>query len=211
MLRKMTLEDVPKIVEIHRTSWHPSEISVKLGPKFLELFYISISQAPDAFTYIFEQNGEIIAYSTGFSRYRDFNTRLIKSKWIPVSWIVMSRFLSGKLAIEDVCNMFLDSRKLRNLRYPDAHWGANALSNEYKGTPLGKEAYASTAQAVFRDLQKTGCGGCSVSCGTENKAMEKWIIHLGFEKVDTVPLRGKSVLVYERTFHTGDEGAKDPF
>lgn len=200
MLRKMKAEDIPAIVEIHRSSWSPSEISVKLGPIFLDLFYSAIAQAPDAFTYLYEQDGKVIAYSSGFCRYRDFNKRLIKSNWFLFSWIVITRFISGELAVADIYNMLIDSKKMRNLRYPDAHWGANALSNEFKGTSRGKEAYASTAREVFHDLQQAGCGGCGVSCDSKNIAMEKWLINLGFEKVDTVNFRGRSILIYEKTF-----------
>ncbi len=201
MLRKMKAEDIPAVVEIHRSSWSPSEISVKLGTEFLHLFYSAIAQAPDAFTYLYEQDGKVIAYSSGFCRYRDFNRRLIKSHWLLFSWILVSRCVAGKLAIADICNIFIDSKKVRNLRYPDAHWGANALSNDYKGTALGKEAYASAARAVFRDLQQAGCGGCGVSCDSRNVAMQKWMIKLGFEKVDQVDFRGRSILIYEMKFN----------
>ena len=105
----MKSEDVPAIVEIHQASWSPSEISVKLGPKFLNLFYSAILQAPDAFTYLFEDNGKIVAYSSGFYKYRNFNRRLIKSNWVLFAWIVLSRFISGKLAVADIFNIFHDS------------------------------------------------------------------------------------------------------
>jgi RimJ/RimL family protein N-acetyltransferase len=200
MLRKMRREDIPAIVEIHRSSWNPSEISVKLGPKFLEYFYSTILQAPDAFTYLFEQEGKIVAYSTGFYKYREFSKRMLKSHCILFLQIILFRFLFGYLAVADICNMLLDFRKLRSLRYPDAHWGANAVATAFKGTQLGKEAYALTANAVFRDLQQAGCGGCGVACDSENKAIEKWLIRLGFKKVDTVFFWRRSVLIYEKTF-----------
>lgn len=200
MLRKMTPKDILSLVEIHQSSWSPSEISVKLGSKFLELFYFTIAQAPDAFTYLFEENDKIIAYSSGFFQYRDFKKRLIESNWPFLTWTVVSRLISGKLAFADILDILGDSKKLNKLRYPEVHWGAAALANEYKGTPIGKEAFKLTVDAVFHDLQRAGCGGCWGPCDMENVAMEKWLIKLGFKKVNKVNFRRRSILIYEKTF-----------
>jgi len=200
MLRRMNAEDVPTVAAIHFSSWSPSEISVKLGPKFLELFYASIAGAPDAFTYLFEQDGKIIAYSSGFLRYQDFNRRLVRTRWMKFSRILLSRVIARAVTVTDICNLACDSRKLRKLRYPHVHWGAAALPNEYKGTSLGREAFNRTVHAVFRDLQQAGCPGCWGSCDSNNHAMEKWLKNLGFEKVDQVDFRGRSIMIYELTF-----------
>jgi len=210
-LRKMTLADVPAIVEIHCSSWDPSEISVKLGPRFVERFYSTIAESQDAFTYLAERDGRIIAYSSGFLRYRNFNRSLIRSHFFFMASIVLHQLLRGRFTIGDLYNMLTDSKKLRKLRFPDSHWGMAALANEYKGTSLGKESFSMTVQAVFHDLKKAGQLGVWGPCDSKNIAMEKWLINLGFEKVDRIKCFGRNILVFEKVFddeETSSKGSK---
>jgi hypothetical protein len=125
---------------------------------------------------------------------------LIKSNWVIFFWIVVSQFISGRLSFADIFNILHDSKKLKKIRFPDVHWGAAALSNEYKGTPLGKKAFRLTVNAVFNDLEQAGCGGCWGPCDIDNIAMAKWLIKLGFNKVDMVHFRGRTILIYEKFF-----------
>ena len=200
MLRRMTVVDVPTIVNIHKSSWSPDEISVKLGEPYLTMFYSSIAAATDAFTYLYEHEGKIIGYATGFENYRRFNKRMRNSNLLHFVWIIASRLLRGRLTTADIRNMFNDSLRLRKLRFPDVHWGATALANECKGTPLGREALLRTVQAVFRDLELAGNAGCWGACDDKNTPMKKWLVRLGFKKVDTVQYIGRDIVVYEKIF-----------
>ena len=38
-LQRMTMEHVPAVCEIHRSSWGENEVSVKLGESYLKRFY----------------------------------------------------------------------------------------------------------------------------------------------------------------------------
>ena len=209
-LRKMTLADVPAIVEIHCSSWDPSEISVKLGPRFVERFYSTIAESPDAFTYLAEKDGRIIAYSSGFLKYRNFNRSLIRSNFFFMVSIILHQLLAGRFTLADLYNMLTDSKKLRKLRFPDVHWGMAALANEYKGTSPGKESFSMVVQAVFHDLRKAGQPGVWGPCDSKNIAMERWLIGLGFEKVDRISCFGRDILVFEKVFddeETSSEGS----
>ncbi len=199
-LRRMTSADVPVVSSIHHSSWNPSEISVKLGPRFIELLYSAISNCHDAFTYLVERDGKIIAYSSGFERYRSFNHRLLKSNLIVLTRIALYRLWTGQLTFIDLFNALTDSRKLRRLRFPDIHWGLAALNNQYKGTPLGRDAFALATKAVFSDLRRAGHLGCWGPCDHRNIAMIKWLERLGFEKVDTIHFIGREVLIFEKVF-----------
>jgi RimJ/RimL family protein N-acetyltransferase len=199
-LRRMTLADVPAIVEIHCSSWPPSEISVKLGPRFVERFYSAIAESSHAFTYLVEKEGRIVAYSSGFLRYRNFNRSFVRSNLLFMAWIVLHQLLAGRFSIADLFNMVTDSRKQRKLRFPDVHWGMAALANEYKGTSLGKGSFSMAVQAVFRDLKKAGQPGVWGPCDSKNIAMERWLIGLGFERVDRIRCFGRDILVFEKVF-----------
>ena len=200
-LRRMTLADVPAIVEIHCSSWRPSEISVKLRPRFVERLYSAIAKSSHAFTYVAEKDGRIVAYSSGFLRYRNFNRSFVRSNLLFMAWIVLRQLLTGRFRIADLCNMLTDSRKLRKLRFPDVHWGMAAVSNEYKGTSFGKKSFSMSVQAVFNDLIKGGKPGVWGPCDSKNIAMERWLISLGFEKVDRIKHFGREILVFEKVFN----------
>jgi RimJ/RimL family protein N-acetyltransferase len=207
-LRRMTLADVPAIVEIHCSSWPPSEISVKLGPRFVERYYSAIAKSSHAFTYLAEKEGRIVAYSSGFLRYRNFNRSLIRSNLFFMGWIVLCQLLRGRFTIADLYNMLTDSKKLRKLRFPDVHWGMAALANEYKGTSLGKESFSMAVQAVFNDLRKAGQPGVWGPCDSKNIAMERWLVRLGFEKADRINYSGRDILVFEKVFDDEETSSK---
>ncbi len=77
---------------------------------------------------------------------------------------------------------------------------ALVLSNEYKGTPSGKEAITLAIRAVLDEFAARGYPGCWGICDAQNMPMRKYLLKLGFEEVDIVDFIDKSVVLYEKPF-----------
>lgn len=198
--RRMTRSDISAVSKIHCSSWNPGEFSVKLGERFVKRLYSTIAISADAFTYLIEKDGKIIAYSSGFEHYHRFNQHLMKSNLIYFAWVIFIRFFAGPLTIIDIFNALNESKKLRKLHFPDVHWGFAALANQYKGTLIGKDAFALATKAVFSDLRQAGHPGCWGPCDEENIAMKKWLERLGFERIDSIQYIGRRILIFEKVF-----------
>ncbi len=54
--------------------------------------------------------------------------------------------------------------------------------------------------AVLDELDAKGHPGCSVSCDKKNIPLQKYLVKLGFDEIDTVALIGKHVVLYEKDF-----------
>jgi len=197
MIREIVLADVPTLTEIHLSSWAPNELSVKLGAEFVGLFYERIVKSAHSFGYVYELDGTIVGYAVGFHDYHAFNAEISKLRLIR---ILLKKLPTGKISIPDMVNLLLDNRKLRNAHYPHYHLGSLALANPYKGTPEGRTAITETINAVIGRLESEQYPGCWGLCDEENMPMRKYLVKLGFDEVDIVPLMGKKVVLYEKKF-----------
>lgn len=196
----MNKSDVSEVVSIHNSSWSPEEVSVKLGPRFQYLFYTLIAEIPYACTFVYECEGKIIGYTSGFLNYSRFNRRLLISRFIRLVWIILTQLLIGKLRVQDLVNLVLVSYFYTSLRYPIYHLGATALRNEYKGTTIGRTALKFTSNAVLDFINNRGGDGCWGVCDKLNIPMRKWYGKLGFEEVGVSKLIGREVVYYEKEF-----------
>jgi len=200
MLRKMTLADVPEVVAIHESSWAPYEISVKLGSEYLCLFYNNVVQSPHSFGYVYVSDDKLIGYATGFYDYHAFNKSVQRRMWFRLGIILLKRLFARRIGLADIMNLLNDEKKLRKAKYPKHHLGALALANEYKGTPVGREAITRTIGGVLTELESKGYPGCWGLCDFQNMPMRKYLLKLGFEEVDIIDFIGKTVVLYERPF-----------
>jgi hypothetical protein len=196
----MRPEHVDTIAKIHADSWMPQEISVKLGTEYLHLFYRNIVESPYSFGYVYVNDHEIIAYATGFYDYHAYNQFVQTKELFRLGMILFKRILVFKIDIADIFNLLNDDKKLRKAKYPHHHLGALALSNEFKSTPIGKEAITAVIQGVVNELASKGYPGCWGLCDFKNMPMRKYLLKLGFEEVDTISFIGKSVVLYEKPF-----------
>lgn len=200
MLRKMRSGDVDRLVDIHLSSWNPSEISVKLGKRYLLYFYRHVIDSPHSFCYVSTEDEKIIAYATGFYDYRSFNVSLKKKIFLKLCILMLVRLIQFRLKLADIHNLFNDNKKLRNAKYPLYHLGALALDNDYKGTQSGKKAIKESITAVLEEFKGLNLPGCWGLCDEVNIPMRKYLLKLGFKEVDVIPLTGKSVVLYEISF-----------
>lgn len=200
MLERMRAAHVADVARIHATSWGPHEISVKLGPAYQRMFYGSVVRSPYAFGYVYTDGGRVVGYATGFSQYEKFNNET-KYRGLPRLLLVLGlAVLRRRLSLADLRNLLDDSRKLRKLRYPEHHLGALALAEEYKGTPIGREAITSTINAVVDEFRQLGFAGCWGVCDDRNAPMKRYLVRLGFAEVDQVEYPDKRVVVFEQAF-----------
>jgi RimJ/RimL family protein N-acetyltransferase len=197
-LQRMTMEHVPDVCEIHRSSWGENEVSVKLGAGYLRRFYSTLVQSPHGFGYVYLDGGKIAGYASGFSDYEAFNAELKSRNFVPLALIAARGLATGRLRPGDLRDLMADGRKLRKLRYPKHHWGAMALANEHKGTPLGRETVLATVHAVFDELAGRGCQGVWGACDDRNVPMKKYLGKLGFDEVDAVEFSTRVIRVYEK-------------
>lgn len=200
MLQKMGVGHVGAVVVIHESSWAPHELSVKLGREYLHLFYTNVVQSPHSFGYVYVSDDKVVGYATGFYDYHAFNKSMQGRMRFRLGIILLKRLLARRIGWADISNLLSDEKKLRKARYPKYHLGALALANEYKGTPIGKEAITGAIGAVLTELESKGYPGCWGLCDVRNMPMRKYLLKLGFEEVDTIDFIGKSVVLYEKMF-----------
>jgi len=200
MIEKMRIEHVEEVAKIHAASWDVNEISAKLGEGFLRRFYKSVVTSPLAFGYVYVEGDKIAACTGGLYKYKEFNRSLLKRNIFYLSGLIMKRIFSGKIKAYDLFIMLGDSKKLRNLRFPDYHWGFLSLSNQYKKTAKGKMIYRTLIEKVLQDFKDNGCGGCWGPCDDRNKAMEKILLNFGFCQVDTIRYPSRTTIVFEKIF-----------
>ena len=199
MLEELERKHVRRVAEIHASSWSQNEISVKLGLRYIRLFYESIVESPHSFGYVSTEKEGVVAYAVGFFDYQEFNREFRNKILFHFLLILIAGMLSGRLLLADVINLLDDNKKLRNARFPKYHLGALALANEYKRTGPGKTAITESVAAILDELRKRGCPGCWGLGDKKNTALRRLLLDTGFEGMDEIPLRGKSVVLYEKT------------
>ncbi len=199
-VRMMGMQDVQQIVNIHLSSWAANEFSVKMGREFLNILYAEIVASPLAFTVVWDDNGTIAGYASGFARYADFNAKLRRRHFPALIRITLMALLIGRMSFGDVINQLCDDRKTRKTRFPDHHWGAMALANQLKGTPRGREVADAVIDGVFERLRAMGCPGIWGLCDERNIPMRKYLERLEFTEVETIRFIGKRVVLYEHEF-----------
>jgi hypothetical protein len=200
MLKNLEISELAQVVNIHESSWDKNELSVKLGSGILQSFYPYVIESPYSFAYVYMENGKVIGYATGFYNYLEFNKAFRNKIAISFLFTMVGRLLTRKIGWADIINLLNDGKKFRNSIYPKFHLGALGLANEYKGTETGKKAINEAIGAVLKKLELKGCPGCSVSCGSKNVPMRKYLLKLGFEEIDVIQFIDKTVLLYEKTF-----------
>jgi hypothetical protein len=106
MLQRMSVEHVDGVAEIHRTSWSPRELSMKLGDKYIHLFYENIVHSPYSFGYVYLKNDRVIAYATGFYDYHAFNHTFQAKERISLGLTFLNRVLTLNIGPADILNLF---------------------------------------------------------------------------------------------------------
>jgi len=196
----MTNEHVESVATIHESSWGKDELSVKLGREYINRFYqyIVTSKYSFGFVYIFDK--QIIAYAAGFYDYQYFNKFFLKENLLFIFMTLIKRIFSCKMTLIDILNLLQDDKKLSKAQYRKYHLGALALSKEYKGVELGKQAIYDTNSAVLNELKDKGYPGCWGLCNFNNVPMRNLLLKLGFEEIDLIKMIKKNVVLYEKTF-----------
>src|SRR3989339_234413 len=200
MLRKMTMADIAQVVEIHATSWAKHELSVKLGKKFINAFYTQIMKSDDAFVFVYEQDGSIVSYATGFSDYQKFGKSFSRENLLLIGALVVGGILGRRVTLGDICNIFKEERKVKNAKFGKHHLGALALKNEFKKTAIGREGMNSVIVAVMNEFRRLGYPGCCLHCDSINIPMRKYMTKLGFSEIEEIAFFGKKIVLYEHSF-----------
>jgi len=196
----MAYDHIESVSKIHMTSWNINELSVKLGNGYVRRFYKHIVDSEYSFGFVCLEENEVIGYATGFYDYHLFNQSLKNEDFFFLLVTLIQRMVAGKIKANDLINLLQDDNKLKRSKYPKYHLGALALANEYKGTVQGKKAISGVISAVLADLSERGYPGCSLTCDCINVPMRKRILKLGFKEVDIIPMKGRSVVLYEKSF-----------
>ena len=200
MMIRMGDEHIESVSKIHMTSWNVNELSVKLGSGYVRRFYKHIVDSKYSFGFVYLEENEVIGYATGFYDYHLFNQSLKNENFFFLVVTLIQRMVAGKIKTNDLTNLLQDDHKLKRSKYPKYHLGALALANEYKGTDQGKKAISGVICSVLAELSEKGCPGCFATCDCINVPMRKRILKLGFEEVDIIPMKGRRVVLYEKSF-----------
>lgn len=201
MLQRMSLDHIDDVAEIHNSSWGRNEISVKLGEEYIKRFYENVVQSPFSFGFVFLVD-KIIGYATGFSDYQGFNEYFKRKNFWNLWKILLWGMACGKMGFADLINLLNDGKKFKKSTYSKYHLGALALSNFYKGKPIGRQAITEVIGAVLIELENKGASGCSLTCDILNEPMRKLIQELGFDEINVIKMVGRSVVLYEKNFRS---------
>jgi len=199
-LMKLNEKHVKEISDIHLTSWSKNEISVILGKRYVNSFYRSIAESSLAFGYIYEINNRIIAYATGFWDYYRFFDEFKKSNSYVITKLLFIRIITRKLRLKEIYNMYFDNLNYKHLKYFKYHLNSLALRNEYKSTPLGREAILSVIENVINTFKNGGAEGCWGRTDFRNKRMCSYYMKLGFTQVKNEEKNRSRYLIFEKKF-----------
>lgn len=197
-IQKMDRTHVIPVADIHYSSWNDSEISVRLGERYLKKFYLSVVDSEHSFGFISAVDNEVIGYATGYYDYIKFNQYFSQKYFFDLIKIVLSRLVLFRIDIFDIINLLQDSKKTKNIKYPKYHLGALALDNRYKNTAKGREGITGVIGAVHDELKYYGFPGCWGVCDFENVPMKKYLIKLGYSVSKEVKYYKKKIIVFEK-------------
>jgi RimJ/RimL family protein N-acetyltransferase len=175
---------VPEVTEIHMSSWASNEVSVILGKAFVARFYHTVAQSPAAFGYVCVVDHQVIAYATGFWDYDRFLADLLRGHWGFLLRAVIGTVLAGRLRLADLHQIRVAHHHQKRLTYPRYHQNGLALRNEYKHTPLGRQAVTAVIQRVLETFRQAGAPGCWGRTDTRNIPMRTYYLKLGFTEVN---------------------------
>lgn len=200
MINNLELRHVKEVSKIHFYSWNKKEFSVKLGQRFIELFYTHVCLSDSAFGQVFIENNKVIAYACGFYDLKKFQTTLMRNFFLRLTLIVLTSFFKSRLTLLDIKNNFFSAKTTKKSSYPNQHLGALAVRDEYKGTQEGRTAVKATINKVLNDLNEN-YPGCHGICNEENIPMRKYLEKLGFYKVEKIDMQDKKILLFDLNFN----------
>lgn len=199
MIRFMTETDVKIISLMHERLFAEYELSAKLGHSYLEkAFYLHLLQSNNGFVKLYEENGRIVAFATGFVDNPAFYRSLRTSYWKIFLATAMLRFVQFKLNFYDLLNC-ITSRVERATRFK-AHLGALALEKDYQKTVKGGIIMKKLCLAVHEELIKRGVVGVYGVTDTRNIPTQRLLKKLGYTHRSHIPMFGKTVELFELEF-----------
>jgi perosamine synthetase len=199
-VRRMAEADVPQVIAIHEESWRSSELSVKLGRRFLQAFYEHVVTSSHACPYVYTLGDQIVGYCVGYSDYSAFNADFSRRYRWTIGASLIKRMLVRRVTPSDLLNLLTDGRKMRAVSVRTYHLGAMALAPAFKRTRQGSQAMRAVTGAALTDLERRGAPSCWGVCDQDNHPMRGLFQRLGFDEIDVVSYSGRSVVIYEKSF-----------
>ena len=136
MIRKLQLNDISRVVSVHLSSF-PGFFLSFLGPRFLSLFYSSISFAPEGIAFVYLNDTDTpVGFVAGTSNPRGFYSRLLRRDWFKFALASVIPILKKPWFI---------GRVVRAVFHPS-------------GNPIGDDVAGLFSIGVLPELQGTGAG-----------------------------------------------------
>ena len=201
-IREAHLTDLKFLVNTHIEVWSHREFSQKLGKRFVHLFYEYSIESPHCIVNIAEINERPVSYCVGLYRSEEFSKEFKKKIGLEKYWLVISSFLRGKLALNELFYLVSDDYKTRNCRFKEAQIGALALIHEMQGSAEGKNAIRSCIKASLKSLIHSEEKGCWACCDENNIPMRETFKKLGFQVTDSVDAGPRKICILECEFAT---------
>lgn len=176
MITRMDTKDVERIIAIHLASFQGFFLSF-LGPRFLSLYYLNISKAPEGVCYVYtNQNNEIVGFIVGALNPSGFYSRLLKRDWFRFTIASLGAVLKKPNIINRLARAFF---------HPAANPAGDDVAGlfsigvlpEYQGKGVGRELVL----AFLKDVKQRGCKRVYLSTDQEkNNKINAFYQSLGF-------------------------------
>lgn len=186
---------IPQVVKLHLAEWSSTEISVKLGRRFLQAFYTDICNSLYASGFIALFHGEVVAYVCVFSNYPSFNLSLLRHQFFNVSLSMIQAVIRKQITLDELLAMVRDDRKLTSVTEPQYHLGAIAISKSFRSQyqDIAYEATHTLMLKAHQYLLDSGAKYVWGSCDASNLPMSLFFANYHYHRVATLSY-GKRVL-----------------
>lgn len=144
MLEKLKIEDIPHVVEIHRSELHG--FLSDLGEGFLTKFYEVSLDIPEIFTLVEVENEQILGFVTATTRVKGLYKKVIFKNPFVFAVLFLSNFITHPINIV---------KSVKSLIYPGfaddiPELLTIAVKKEYQNKGIGTKLFTETAKEFQR-------------------------------------------------------------
>jgi ribosomal protein S18 acetylase RimI-like enzyme len=168
--RRATAEDARRLAELHAARIS-SGFLTSLGPRFLERLYRRVARSDNAFAFVAEEDGRVVAFCAAAQNVRGFYIEFVARD--SVAAVVSAPRMMRRLP-----------RVLETLRYPVAGDGtlprAEILAVATEERARSKGYARAVLERSVGELHRRGCPSAKVVAGSDNIAALRLYERCGF-------------------------------
>lgn len=193
-------DELDQIIDIHLTEYSKKELSVRLGKKFVRIFYYSIMFSDYAKLIVASYLGEVTGYICVFTNYQEFNNKLFKDNIINLAKIVINSIFKLKINPIDLLLLLNDSKKIREVKNPHYHIGAFSISTKKQFKIVNKNLSYKLMNTAHDYIKYNGANSVWGACDARNWLIHKLLYKFGYKKIDELRFLNRGIFIFEKIF-----------